>query len=209
MRAVGHLPALAAFCIAAGGCAGSPEPVAFQNQVFYAKGAVSPKTSLAQFEQPYPPLDQQPAYVGVQVLEGAVRLSRPKAWVIRSASNTPQQRYIEYVSPDQYVVAIYERLESPYDPWRTVMQRYEEDVQQSGGVLLGKAVPVATWSNQGRAYLVQRSVSAPKAPLQSYTREYLLRSDRRIVLLQIVHPGTSIEPLSVELLRPLDTMQVD
>jgi len=209
MRAVGLLTAAAAFSITAGGCAGSPEPVAFQNQVFYAKSAVSPKTGLAQFEEPYPPLDERPAHVGVKVLGGTVRLSRPRDWVIRSASNTPQQRYIEYVSPDQYVVAIYERLESPRDPWRVVMQRYEEDVQRSGGVLLGKAVPVATWSNQGRAYLVQRAVSAPKAPLESYTREYLLRSDKRIVLLQIVHPGKSIEPLSVELLHPLDTLQVN
>lgn len=195
------------FCIAAAGCASGPEPIAFQNQVFYAHGAIS-SAQLSQFEQPYPPLDKAPKYIGVQVLGGVVRLSRPRDWVIRSASNVPQKRYIEYVSPDQYVVAIYERLESPWDPWRVVMGRFEEDVQHSGGIILDKGVPMATWNAQGRAYRVERPVSAPKAPIESYTREYLLRSDERIVLLQVVHPGTSVAPISSELLRPLDTMQV-
>ena len=163
---------------------------------------------LSQFEQPYPPLDKPPDYIGVQVFGGAVRLSRPKNWVIRSASNVPEKRYIEYVSPDQYVVAIYERLESPWDPWRVVMHRYEQDVERSGGVLLSKGVPMATWNAQGRAYLVERPVTAPKSPLEAHSREYLLRSDERIVLLQVVHPGKSVQPISAELLRPLSTMQV-
>ena len=86
------------------GCAGGPPLVALENRTFYqrddeARGAERRML----FEQDYPPLNGSVAgagpYVGVTVLGGSVRLSRPAGWQIRRASLTPEQRFIEYVSP--------------------------------------------------------------------------------------------------------------
>jgi hypothetical protein len=209
MRKAGAL-----LCLLAAGatsCASGPVPQAFDNEVFYAYDNAS-TGQLSRFETPYPPFDQpdrDPGYIGVQVIRGHVKLSRPREWTIRSASNRPHERFIQYASPKQYVVAIYERLESPWDPWRVVLEHYEKDLEETGAKTEGKAVPVASFFTQGRAYVVQRPVSAPKTPLMAYSREYLMRGDHRIVLVQIVHPRSSIEPIAEELVRVLDTIKVD
>jgi hypothetical protein len=106
------------------------------------------------------------------------------------------------------VLAVYERIESPREPWRIVMERYEDELQKSGGVLLSKAVPAATWNAQARAYDVQRPVAAPKEPYLNYSREYLARSEKRIVLIQMVRPTDSLRPVSSELMRVVQTLQV-
>jgi hypothetical protein len=203
-------PAVIAFGVA---CAGGPDPSAFRNRVFYDfDGTGGPDLAKA-FETPYPPLDLEQAppaigYIGVEVLEGSVRLSRPKAWLIRRASNEPERRFIEYVSPNQLMFAVYERIESPREPWRVVMQRYEEEVEKSGGIVLGRPVPAATWNAQARAYDIERPVAAPKAPYVNYSREYLTRSGKRIVLIQMVHPSDSMKPVTGELMRVIQTLQV-
>jgi hypothetical protein len=198
---------------AAAGCSGAPEPVAFQNKVFYqydTYGSVDARG----LEQRYPPLDQRetpplPEYVGVGVLGGTVRLSRPREWVIRAGSAQDERRYIEYVSPNEYMVAIYELVESPEDLWRDVMGRYEDQAGKAGADLLGKRVPMATWTAQGRGYVVRRAVPASKAPMVNYAHEYLLRSDSRIVLLQIVHHDESLDQLGGELRRVVETFEVE
>ena len=159
LRRSWRIVAACAACVAGSGCASSPEPVAFQNRVFYQYDTfVSPKTAKSTLEVPYPPLDKAvasplPEYIGVGIIGGRVHLSRPREWVIRAASTEPEHRYIEYVSPNEYMVAIYELVESPLDPWLGVMTRYEDQAKKAGADLLGKRVPMATENTQGRAYL--------------------------------------------------------
>lgn len=194
------------------GCASGPVPEAFNNEVFYASRDRASASTLSLFETPYPPFnlpEREPGYIGVKVIGGHVKLSRPRNWVIREASNRPHDRYIEYASPNQYVVAVYERLESPSDPWRIVLERYEKDLEDTGARALGKAVPVASFFSQGRAYTVERPVMAPKTPLVAHSREYLMRGDHRIVLVQIVHPRERIDPIAGELVHFLDAISVD
>lgn len=194
------------------GCRSAPDPIAFQNRVFYHYADLDADPSL--FEQRYPPLDYaeevpNPEYVGYSVIGRSIHISRPKNWVLRRASNKPEERFIEYISPNQYVFAIYERVDSPLDLWREVMGRYEEDAKNDGAELLGSRVPVATWNAQGRAYLVRRFVPGAKAPYRNFSREYLLRSDHRIVLVQVVYPTETIQPLNDELMRVFTTLEVN
>ena len=196
------------------GCSSGPDPIAFKNRTFYdTYGGVLSASQLQILEQPYPPLDLPSGdhgrgYIGVQVLGGTVRLSRPKDWTIRTASLEPQKRYIEYVSPREIVFAVYERVESPSDPWRVIMGRYEDDVKKSGGELLGSGVPASTWNAQARVYDVQRSVAAPKSPFINFSREYLARSEHRVDLIQVVHQGQTMESVGDELARVIDTLQL-
>lgn len=165
--------------------------------------------SREEFERPYPPLDiAERGYAGVQVLGGIVRFSRPTKWVIRRASVTPEQRYIEYVSPSQVMVAIYERIESPLDTWQTVMTRYENELEADGGKVIGKPFAFASFNAQGREYVVERGVAAPKSPFVNRSREFLLRSDKRIVLVQVVHQGDSPGHISDEVLPVMTSMQI-
>jgi hypothetical protein len=196
------------------GCSSTPAPVAFQNPVFYQYDTLAGSADVQALEQHYPPLDQSeapplPEYIGMAVLGGAVHLSRPRDWVIRSGSARPEHRYIQYVSPSQYIVSVYELVESPDETWRAVMGRYEDQATKSGAELLGRRVPMATWNAQGRAYFVRRSVPAAKAPLVNHANEYLLRSGRRVVLLQIVHHDASLDPAGRELRRVVETFAID
>jgi hypothetical protein len=213
-----HLRAgLAALALAGAlvtGCGSSPEPVAFQNKVFYQYDTFATRAGAKAFEAHYPPLDKAeasplPEYMGVSVLGDAVHLSRPRNWVIRSASAQDEHRYIEYVSPNEYMVAVYELVESPLDPWLEVMGRYEDQAKKSGADLLGKRVPMATENSQGRGYLVRRPVPAAKGPMLNFANEYLLRGERRIVLLQIVHHSEKLDPMDTELRRVVETLEVN
>ena len=100
------------------GCASGPEKVAFENKVFYQYDTLNPAQAAKSLEAHYPPLDKTeapplPEYTGVSVLEDAVHISRPRDWVIRAGSAQAEHRYIEYVSPNEYMVAVYELVESP------------------------------------------------------------------------------------------------
>jgi hypothetical protein len=194
------------------GCAHGPDPIAFENRVFYNWD--DPSADPAPFEQRYPPLDlaeaaPNPEYIGVSVIGANIHLSRPRNWVMRTASNKPEERYIEYVSPNEYLFSIYERVDSPEDLWRDVMARYEDGVKADGAELLGSRVPVSTWNAQGRAYVVRRQVKAAKSPFISVSREFLARSDHRIVLVQIVHQTATLKPVSDELLRVIATLEIN
>lgn len=211
MRRLGCVLAAAVLALSAWGCGHRPDPIAFKNRVFYHYA--DPNADPSAFEQRYPPLDlaekePNPEYIGVSLLEKTIHLSRPKNWVMRTASNMPAERYVEYISPNQYVFAIYERVDSPEDLWRDVLGRYEAEQQSSGAELLGGRVPVATWNAQGRSYLVRRFVEGAKSPYRNMAREYILRSDHRVVLMQIVYPTESIRPLHEELMRVVQTLEV-
>lgn len=194
------------------GCGGGPPPQALENRTFYQYDDLV-ATGSGAAERPYPPLDQKarpglPEYMGVSVLQGTVHVSRPVNWKIRRISSTPERRFIEYVSPNEYLFAIYERTESSLDPWRAILERYEEDAKASGAELLGGRVPVATWNAQGREYVVRRTVKGQKGPYSNLSREVLLRSGHRIDLVAIVHQGETPAGVSDELLRVMETLEL-
>jgi hypothetical protein len=194
-------------------CGGGPAPVAYENRVFYPGEDQAPASSGAgAIERPYPPLDRNaqgelPAYSGVAILGGTVRFSRPASWKIRRASLAPGRRYVEYVSPNEYLFSIYERADfAPTDMWRDVLGQYEKDVKAKGGEILGERVPVATWNAQGREFIVKRTVKGQRAPYAHLSSEIMLRGDDRIELVQLVHQGESVAPIGAELLRVMETL---
>lgn len=198
--------------ISGAGCARTPDAVAYQNRVFY-EGEVGADVNLSEvLEKPYPQLDgtssESLEHEGVEILGGVARLSRPKDWTIRQGSNRPEGRFIEYVSPRQVVFGIYERLESPQDPWGILLDRYRADTEQQGGVFLGDAVPFATWDTQARAFDVRRAIPAGPEPLVSYSREYVARSPHRVVLIQIVRAREEFGAAEAEFLRVMTTLSV-
>lgn len=195
------------------GCSSAPEQIAFENRVFYQYDDYGAGRDARAFEVHYPPLDLAekaplPEYLGRSILGGTVRISRPKNWIIRAATNKPEHRFIEYVSPNEYIFAVYERVDSPEDTWRDIMNRYEEDAKANGAEILGGRIPIATWNAQGRLYTVKRRVKAAKQPYVNFSREFLARSDHRIILVQIVHQGETPAPVSDEMLRVVQTLEV-
>lgn len=171
------------------GCGGSPSAPKF-DEVFYLHGGGLIDKN-ASYEVYFDKLDieataQLPRYVGVGVLEGDVRFSRPIDWYVRAADYTPEQRFISYQSPRQFLFSIYERIDHPEDSWAEVLRRFEADVHDQGSQVLAGRVPVASANAQGRSYLLKTNVAA-RPPYQSYSHEILLRSGRRILLVQVVH----------------------
>jgi len=202
----------AVVAVGVSGCGGGDQGVALKNAVFYDYTTIG--TDLrSQFETPYPPLDlakkdPNPEYTGVEVLHGKVRLSRPSNWIVRAASDRPGERYIQYLSPREYVFSVYERRELPNALWADVVARYEESLKKNNAEILHKGVPIATWNGQGRAYLVRRRVPAAKTRFINVSREFLIRGEDRLVLVQIIHPTSGVEPISVELKRVIDTLEL-
>ncbi|MET0412985.1 MAG: hypothetical protein ABW217_16890 [Polyangiaceae bacterium] len=165
------------------------------------------------FERGYPELNwpenaARPTHYGVSILEGGVRFSRPASWRIRNASSRPEEPFIHYVSPDGYSFAVYQRRDPPDDPWQAVLQRYEEDVTSVGAKVVGQRVPMAVYRGQGRAYTIERDVPAAKGPLKSRSREMVIRSPSRVVLVQIVFQEQNLQAVQGDLLRAMATMEV-
>ncbi|MEZ4298281.1 MAG: hypothetical protein R3B70_25230 [Polyangiaceae bacterium] len=175
--------------VAALGCGGSPSAPRFDDVFYLHGGGLIDKN--ASYEVYFDKLNidasaQTPRYVGVGVLEGDVRFSRPIDWYVRSADYTPEQRFISYQSPRQFLFSIYERVDHPEDSWADVLRRYEADLRDQGAQILAGRVPVASSNAQGRSYLLKTTVAA-KPPYQSFSHEVLLRSERRLLLVQVVH----------------------
>ncbi len=195
------------------GCGGAPD-TAVKNKTFYDWSVGSSEgASSGQYEQPYPRLDlsespSNAAFMGVSIVRGGVHLSRPRGWKIREASNDAGRSFIQYTSPKAYSFGIYERPDSPSDPWRDVLNRYEDDVGSVGAKVVGRRVPVATWIGQGRAYTIERSVDAAKRPFTSHSREIVLRGEHRIVVVQIVQQAENLAAVDSELLRVITTLEV-
>jgi hypothetical protein len=179
------------------------------NRVFFQPDEM---TSHKPFEVAYPPLDlaAQPGrteYVGVSVLGSSVRLSRPIGWHIRRASNTPGFRFVEYVSPREYLFALYERFDSPGSAWSDVLPRYEDDAKKVVD-WEGKAIPTAGYDTQGREYVVRRKVKGQRAPYVNTSREFVFRGEHSFVLVEIEHQGRSDALVEGELLRTIQTLSV-
>jgi hypothetical protein len=180
--------------------AAKPAPVALE--------AANQGTPAPTVETSYPPLDRAdpkggPGWTGVSVLRGGVRFSRPSNWSVRDASVDPGHAFILYVSPSAYSFAIYERSDGPTDAWKDVQGRYEAQVAAAGAKVAGLHIPVATGFNQGRAYTIDRS-----APLPSRSREYLFRSEHRVVLVQVVSQETGLSRFGGELVDILGHLEV-
>ena len=204
------LGVLSAVCFCA--CSGAPAE-AQKNRTFYDWATAVSSSAAGEFEEAYPPLDLSAAaprvrYKGVTVLRHGIHLSRPDDWALRDGGNNPGQAFVQYISPNAYAFAIHERPESVSALWRDVMGRFEDDTRALGAKIVGPAVPIATHLGQGRAYTIEREVEAPKKPLTSRSREYLLRGLTRIVLVQIVHEGEDLSAVDQELLRVINTLEV-
>lgn len=190
------------------GCGASD--TAFDNRVYYHFGTNGDQWG--GFEDPYPPLDLNPddrkGYEGVKILQGTVRISRRVDWKVRRASNQPEGRFIEYVSPRQVIFSVYERVESPGESWNTVVQRYLDETAEQGGKVQEDPVPRVLGNAQARAFDVERKVPAMKTPYRVSSREYLARGQGRIVLVQIVHPGGGMDAYADEFMRVIRTFEV-
>jgi hypothetical protein len=197
-----------AMTFALAGCGG--EPAAARLTVFDPSaglGAQAVDLARSRVEVPYPTLDrayevETGDWIGVTILQGGVRLSRPRRWYVRDASLDPGTALLRYVSPRAYSFAVYERSDAPDDLWHDILERYEADVGRAGAKVVGKAVAVATRLNQGRAFTIER-----KDPRPSRSREILVRGEHRVVLVQIVTQDADSR-LDAELAEVLGTMEV-
>ncbi|MFO0757174.1 MAG: hypothetical protein U0359_11835 [Byssovorax sp.] len=209
LRALGSLLAAGAFAAALAGCGGSPSAPA-RDEVFYlhASGIIDKNYS---WETYFKPLDQAPnerlpRIVGVGIFNGDVRIGRPIDWYIRSVDYTPQHRFISYQSPRQFLFSIYERIDNPEDTWTEVLRRYEADVDGQGSQILAGRMPIGTANTQGRTYILKTRV--PSRPdYQNYAHETLVRSEHRLLLVQIVH-GENIDATADEMVAALKSLTV-
>ena len=162
-------------------------------------------------EVAYQPLDAAGAegepWIGVSVLQGHVRLSRPSTWQVRDAGLELGHSFIRYVSPNAYSFALYERTDDPEKKWQKILEHYEADLTANGAKAIGQNVPVATPSNQGREYTVDRKIQS-KEPVLSRSREILLRGDHDIVLVQIVVEEENLSRVAGEILEVLRRIEV-
>lgn len=190
----------AALAIALAGCGGSPTAPQ-RDDVFYLHGAGTIDKNYS-YETYFKPLDRaadarHQRVVGVGVLNGDIRLGRPIDWNIRGANYAPQQRFISYQSPRQFLFSIYERVDPTEDTWTEVLRRYEADLEEQGAQVLAGRMPVATANTQGRAYLIKTKVPS-KPDYLNYAHEIIIRGDRRLILIQIIH-GENFEAIEDEI----------
>ena len=199
-----------ALAVLAIGCGGSPSAPK-TGEVFYLHGGgVIDKDR--SWEVYFPKLDREktvtlPRYVGVGVLDGDVRFSRPIDWTIRDADYTAERRFIQYQSPRQFTFSIYERVDPNREPWSDVLKRYEEETRGQGALLLANRQPIGTANSQGRAYLMRTTVKAKPKPYEAYSTEILVRSEQRVLLVQIVHRG-HIDPIGEEVTQAVSSLVV-
>jgi hypothetical protein len=192
------------------GCGGSPSAPS-EDYTFYVhdRGVIDKRYN---WERYYPPLDRDatkylPRRVGVAVLDGDVRFSRPVDWYLRTADYSAEQRRVSYQSPRQFVFTIYERTDPVGETWEEVLSRFEEDVEKAGSKMLSKRIPLATANAQGRSYLVKTVVESKPEPYENLAHEVLIRTRNRILLVQVVH-GDNIETSVDEIVDAIRSMLV-
>lgn len=189
MRGAGVILAAASVVAGCGGAEQAPK----RDDVFYLHGGGVIDGNRS-YESYFPKLDHEktlnvPRLVGVGVLEGDVRFARPIDWSVRDADYTAEKRFISYQSPRQFIFSILERVDPPTDTWSEVEKRYEVETRDLGGKIYASRQPIGTANSQGRAYLIRSSVRGKPEPFHSYATEILVRNDKRVLLVQIVHKG--------------------
>jgi hypothetical protein len=193
--------------LACGGAPSAPKT----DEVFYLHGGgVIDKNK--SWEVYFPKLDrnkttQLPRFVGVGVLDGDVRFSRPIDWSLRDADSTPERRFIAYQSPRQFTFSILERVDPEGDPWPEVLRRYEQETRAEGAKILASRLPTATANGQGRAYVLRSSVKGKPTNFDAFSTEILVRSERRILLVQVVH-RESIDTIADEVATAVSSLLV-
>jgi hypothetical protein len=192
------------------GCGGSPSAPKTDDVFYLHGGGVIDKNK--SWEVYFPTLDrdktaQLPRYVGVGVLDGDVRLSRPIDWTIRDADYSPEQRFIAYQSPRQFTFSILERVDPQQDTWAEVLRRYETETREQGTRVLASRLPTATANSQGRAYLLKSSVKGKPTNFDAFATEILVRNGTRVLLVQVVH-RESIETIADEVATAVASMIV-
>jgi hypothetical protein len=204
-----HIALAGSVGFASVGCAGNPS--ATDNRTFYDWSLGD--RAATEFERPLPALDwppqqKEPDFIGVEVLQGAVRFSRPSSWLMRNASSRPDAAYVHYVSPNAYSFVIYQRPYAPGQPWAELSASYEAELRAAGSKVVGRDIPVATSRGQGRAFSIETTFKSNAGPISSRSREMLLRGERRLVLVQVVHQEHDLAEDDLELLRAIGTLEV-
>ena len=192
-----------------GACGPSINPEA--NKTFYAIDDAPGEKKTTRYEVPVARLDanvEGRAFVGMGLLDDSVHISRPKDWALRRAAVGDRNGYVEYVSPRGFLFGIYERRDSA-GSFEDIDRRYEEDVTAVKARFVSKEVPVATAGAQGRAYVVERNIPGARAPYVNTSREVLLRGRHRVVLVEVVFEGGSLQSLAPELVHVFDTLEVE
>ncbi|MFO0554555.1 MAG: hypothetical protein U0271_39630 [Polyangiaceae bacterium] len=192
------------------GCGGA-EQAPKDDEAFYIHGGGVIDKNRG-YEVYFPKLDHEktvtlPRYVGVGVLDGAVRFARPIDWSMRDADYTAEKRFISYQSPRQFIFTILERLDPPGDSWSDVEKRYEVETRELGGRILASRQPIGTANGQGRSYLLKTQIKAKPAPFDAYATEILLRSQHRVLLVQVVHQG-EVDAIADEVSAALGSMVI-
>jgi len=172
------------------GCGGAPTAPRSDETFYLHGGGVIDKNK--SWEVYFPPFDREknlnlPRYVGVGVLGGDVRFSRPIDWTLRDADYSPERRFISYQSPRQFTFAILERVDPEQDTWAEVLRRYETETRAQGAKVLAARQPIGTGNSQGRAYLLKTVVNGKPAPFNAFSTEILVRNDKRVLLVQVLH----------------------
>lgn len=191
------------------GCGGSPTaPERDQTFYLHERGVIDKRYS---WERYFPPLDHDetktlPRRVGVAVLDGDVRLSRPIDWYLRSADYTPEKRYISWQSPRGFVFSVYEKTDPVRVTWGDLLKRYEQSVAKNGSEILAGRIPLTTANAQGREYIVKTAIPA-RPDLESFAHEIVVRSPNRVLLVQVVH-GPNIDDEVDEMVDALRSMLV-
>ena len=193
--------------VACGGAPSAPKT----DEVFYLHGGgVIDKNK--SWEVYFPKLDrnkttQLPRFVGVGVLDGDVRFSRPIDWSLRDADSTRERRFIAYQSPRQFTFSILERVDPEGDAWPQVLRRYEQETRAEGAKILASRLPTATANGQGRAYVLRSSVKGKPTNFDAFSTEILVRSERRILLVQVIH-RESIDTIADEVATAVSSLLV-
>lgn len=200
-------PLLGAMCFVLA-CGGASS--ATQNSTFYDW---SLGDGAQQFEQAVPELNwpravEEPAFVGVAILHRSVHLSRPSNWIVRNASNHPDEPFIHYISPNAYSFAVYRRRDPAEDSWAKILERFGEDVATKEAVIVGEPVPMAVGRGQGRVLSVRREVPSARHPYSGKSRELLVRDGDEVILVQIVYDSDDLSDVDMELLRAIGTLQL-
>ncbi len=171
------------------GCGGSPSAPE-RDQTFYLhdRGVIDKRYS---WERYFAPLDHEetktlPRRVGVAVLDGDVRLSRPADWYLRTADYTPERRMISWQSPRSFVFTIYEKIDPVGVTWDMLLDRYEANAAKNGSTIVAGRIPFSTANAQGREYILKTAIPA-RPDLESFAHEIVVRSSNRVLLVQVVH----------------------
>lgn len=196
-------------CTPGGGVSG----VAERNTTFYlleSKG----ESFRAEYERPLPRLDhpgspERHPGVGVSVLAWHVHLSRPNDWVLRDGSAEPGRRFVRYVSPRAFVFGIYEWDGSPDEPWSAALQRLEADYKATRTEVVNGRIPMAACGGQGRGFELSRTVLGAKGPYKTASREYLVRSRDRFILVQVVVGTAEPARWATEVASVFETLTLD